>query len=98
MKNLSWYMPPLRRGPVAKWRQLAAIYRDKIRSGELQAEDGLPGKPWMEQEYGISQKTVERAMKELRAEGLIQTVEGLGQFVLPADRWVQPPPVTPSGS
>lgn len=68
-----------RDSPVAPWRQLAAILRGQIASGEL--VNRLPGEKHLMQEYGLALVTVRKAMACLREEGVIITVPGMGSYV-----------------
>ena len=69
------------------YRQLAAILRGMIDSGEIQPGRRLPSKRALEQQYGVSQNTTERALALLKDEGLIETSMGRGLFVTrPEDR------------
>jgi GntR family transcriptional regulator len=61
------------------WRQLAAILREKIKSGEITGR--LPGEKALMQEYGLALATVRKSVKALRDEGLVRTVAGWGTFV-----------------
>lgn len=70
---------------VPVYRQLAAILRGQIADGTLQPDRVLPSKATLQQTYGVSQGTVERALAALKAEGLVVTVLGRGVFVLPPD-------------
>jgi DNA-binding GntR family transcriptional regulator len=63
------------------YEQLAAILRERIKSGELAPRDPLPSEPYLMQEQGLSRDTVRHALNILRDEGLIQTFPGRGTFV-----------------
>jgi GntR family transcriptional regulator len=65
--------------PVPPYRQLAAILRERIASGELTGR--LPGETTLRQEYGLAQGTVRKALQVLREEDLITTVPGWGSYV-----------------
>ncbi len=69
-----------REGPVAPWRQIAQIYRDKIESGELQAGDRVPSIRTLAQEYEVATTTAQKVIDALRDEGLIVT-SPMGAFV-----------------
>ncbi|HEU5419457.1 MAG TPA: winged helix-turn-helix domain-containing protein [Streptosporangiaceae bacterium] len=69
--------------PIPPWKQLAAILRERITSGELTGR--LPGEKHLMQEYGLAMGTVRKAVKQLRDDGLIQTTPGMGSYVVPAD-------------
>jgi GntR family transcriptional regulator len=63
---------------VPPYRQLAAILRERIESGELTGR--LPGEKHLMQEFGLALGTVRKAVKVLRDEGLIETVPGWGSY------------------
>jgi Bacterial regulatory proteins, gntR family len=63
---------------VPPYRQLAAILRGQIESGELAGR--MPGEKTLMQEYGLALGTVRKAVKLLRDEGLIETVPGWGSY------------------
>ena len=68
-------------GPVAPYRQIAEIIRERIRVGELR-----PGARITESEltdaYEVARNTARRALAVLRDEGLIMTVPQRGSYVL----------------
>ena len=70
----------MREGPVAPWRQIAQIYRDKIESGELRADDRVPSIRALAQEYEVATTTAQKVIEALRDEGLIVT-SPMGAFV-----------------
>lgn len=65
------------------YEQLAAILRERIRSGELQRLDRVPPESTLSQEYDLSRDTVRHAIEVLREEGLVFTVCRRGTFVGP---------------
>jgi GntR family transcriptional regulator len=74
-------MPVQRGTPVPPSRQIAAILREKIASGELAPESRLPSRLDLAHEHSVSQETVAKAIRILRDEGLVFTVPGYGTFV-----------------
>jgi len=70
----------LRDGPVAPWRQIAQIYRDRIASGELAPGDRLPSIRSISQEYEVATTTAQKVLEALRDEGLVVT-SPMGTFV-----------------
>jgi len=56
---------------------------DKIDSGEWSTEDRLPGEPELSRELGISRMTVNRALRELAKEQVLERIPGVGTFVSP---------------
>jgi GntR family transcriptional regulator len=67
--------------PVPPWRQLAALLREQIESGELPPGARLPSILRLSQEHGIATVTVRKALDALKADGLIETTPGYGTFV-----------------
>jgi GntR family transcriptional regulator len=68
-------------GAEFPYRQLAAILRQRIHSGEYPAGGRLPSLIALQGESGVSVKTVQRALKVLEDEGLIVIVANRGTFV-----------------
>jgi GntR family transcriptional regulator len=69
-----------REGPVAPWRQLAALLRGRIETGELPPGARLPSITSLAQEYDLAVTTVQKAVAALKEEGLIVT-SPMGTFV-----------------
>ena len=61
--------------------QLAAILRRQIESGEI--TDRLPSITELTREHDVAPNTVQRALRVLKAEGLIIGRPGRGTFVIP---------------
>jgi GntR family transcriptional regulator len=78
-----------REGPVAPWRQLAQLLRDRIRSGELPPGARVPSIDSLRQEYGLAYTTVQKAIAALKDEGLI-TTSPMGSFVTRASDLTEP--------
>ena len=68
-------------GAEFPYRQLAAILRQRITAGEYGAGGRLPAIVALQAEFGLSAKTVQRALAVLAAEGLVVTVPNRGTFV-----------------
>ena len=66
---------------VPPYRQVAAILRDRISSGELAPRQRLPSIAGLVQEYGIARTTAAKALKVLVDEGLAEVVPGWGTYV-----------------
>jgi GntR family transcriptional regulator len=75
---------PLDAMPV--YRQIAAIIRDRIISGEIPARRAIPSEKQMMGEYGAARETVRKAVRVLRDEGLVEIVQGRGAYVVPEDQ------------
>jgi DNA-binding GntR family transcriptional regulator len=67
--------------PVPPYRQLAAILRGQIESGELAPGQQLPSVVKLAEDYEIAVPTVRKAISLLKAEGLVTGVAGYGTFV-----------------
>jgi GntR family transcriptional regulator len=78
------------RGEEPVYIQLATILRERIESGDLAAGTPIPSKRALRAEHGVSGETVDKAIAILKAEGRVETVTGLGIYVLPRDRWTAP--------
>lgn len=61
--------------------QLARILRERIRSGQYPAGRKIPAFIALEQEFGLSNMTIRRAVTLLAEEGLVVKVPGRGTFV-----------------
>ena len=66
------------------YRQLAGILHGQILSGELARR--VPSGKTLAQQYGVSHITAEKAVRVLRAEGLVEPVIGRGVFVVPESK------------
>lgn len=66
---------------MAKWERIAADWREKIHSGELQPGIKLPNEQALKAEYGVSLPVVRQALDTLEAEGLVDRLHGRGTFV-----------------
>ena len=62
--------------------EIAAEIREQIRSGRLRPGDKLRTVRSMAADYSVAQGTVGAAMEVLRAEGLVDTVQGKGSVVV----------------
>lgn len=73
--------------PTPKYRQIAKIIREQIRSGELEPMDTIPSESRLVQVHGVARETVRDAIRLLRDEGWIYTIQARGSYVSPKDRW-----------
>lgn len=71
-------------GPMPVYRQLAAILRARIESGELPPDRAIPAEARLVDMYGVGRDTVRRALQVLREEGAVITIWAKGTF--PVDR------------
>jgi GntR family transcriptional regulator len=73
----------IRDGPVSPHRQIADSFRERIYRGEFHAHQRLPSETDIVNDTGTARTTVRRAMRLLRDEGLVYTVQARGTFVEP---------------
>lgn len=62
--------------------RVVAGLKDKVLSGELAPGARLPSETELVEEFGVSRTVVREAVTRLRAEGLVETFQGRGSFVL----------------
>jgi GntR family transcriptional regulator len=95
------YVPELDRDSnVPLHQQLAAILRAQIESGQIPPHRAIPSRTTLQQEYGLASGTVDKTIRMLRDEGLIETVKGMGNYVLPPGErrvWPAPPAARATG-
>ncbi|MEI7515654.1 MAG: histidine utilization repressor [Betaproteobacteria bacterium] len=63
------------------YEQVKAFVKGQITSGALQAGDTVPSEAALQQQFGVSRMTVNRAVKELATEGLVTRQRGSGTVV-----------------
>jgi DNA-binding transcriptional regulator YhcF (GntR family) len=74
----------VREGPVAPWRQVFELYRQRIESGELPPGSRVPSVRGMSQEFGIAGTTAQKVIAALKADGLVVT-SPMGTYVRQPD-------------
>ena len=68
------------------YTQIADNFRNQIRAGILVEGDKLPSVRELASDLAINPNTIQRAYRELEAEGWIASVSGKGSFVCGAPR------------
>ena len=72
-------------GPVPPYRQIAAIIRARIESGEYPQGSRIPTESEIVETFEVARTTARRSIALLREQGLIETVPQRGSYVrLPA--------------
>ncbi|MEU4578913.1 GntR family transcriptional regulator [Nonomuraea sp. NPDC023979] len=71
-----------REGPVPPYRQVANALRARIESGEIPPGRRIPSLVELEAEFPVARDTLRKAVKVLRDEGLVETVSGMGVYVV----------------
>jgi DNA-binding GntR family transcriptional regulator len=69
--------------PEPSYKQLAALLRAVIESGEIGSREALPSITYLTGETGLAVGTVRKAIAVLVDEGLAYTVPGRGTFASP---------------
>ena len=67
--------------PLPAFEQIKTFVKAQITSGAWQAGDTVPSEAALQQQFGVSRMTVNRAVKELAAEGLVTRLRGSGTVV-----------------
>lgn len=63
------------------YRQAADAIREEIRAGKLKPGQQLPSHRELQERFGVASMTARSALRVLRDEGLIYTVQGRGSYV-----------------
>lgn len=82
--------PVARRPHLAE--HIARSLSDEIASGRLRPGDRLPTEQFLSQNFGVSRNVVREGIATLRAQGLIQSRQGVGVFVSAASQSPEPLP------
>ena len=77
-----WIMTIDREGPVPPYRQIADELRALIANGTIPVGRRIPSLVELEQQYGVARDTLRKAVKVLKDEGLVETVNGMGVYVI----------------
>src|SRR6218665_2081498 len=76
-------MGQIQRTPLAD--QAADLLLDRIRSGEWQLGQKLPGETTLAPQLGVGRSTVREAIRQLAGRGVLATRQGSGVFVTALD-------------
>jgi GntR family transcriptional regulator len=71
-----------REGPVPPYRQIAEILRTRIENGSIPPGRRIPSLVALEAEFAVARDTLRKAVKVLKDEGLVETVTGMGVYVV----------------
>lgn len=75
-----------REGPVPPYRQIADDIRRQIEDGTIPPGRRIPSMVEMEQTYNVARDTLRKATQVLKDEGLVETVTGMGIYVVDPSR------------
>lgn len=76
-------MSPLRREPLAA--QAAHLLLERIRAGEWEVGQKLPGETTLAPQLGVGRSTIREAIRQLAGSGVLATRQGAGVFVTALD-------------
>ena len=63
------------------YQRIAQDVRDQIRLGRLKGNSKLPSTRELAGQYGVAPGTVQRALAELRSDGIIYSHQGRGSYI-----------------
>lgn len=64
-----------------KWEQIADVIRERIADGTYPPRSRVPSVQQLVTDTGVAVDTAQKVLANLREEGVIYTVRGLGSFV-----------------
>jgi len=73
--------PALSNTAAPLYEKVKTYIVEKIESGEWSADNRLPGEPELARQLGISRMTINRALRELASESIVNRIPGVGTFV-----------------
>ncbi len=68
------------RAPAAPYTRVKAYLKQGLAAGRWPPDARMPSEAQLVARFGVSRMTVGRALRELRAEGLVTRVQGLGTY------------------
>lgn len=72
--------------PLAPYAQVKQHLKDGLAGGRWPPGALMPSEAALVAQFGVSRMTVNRALRELQAEGLVDRVQGVGTFAAPLHR------------
>ncbi|MEV6696563.1 winged helix-turn-helix domain-containing protein [Streptomyces sp. NPDC051453] len=67
-----------------EWQRIARTIEEEIRSGRIPPGGALPGIVRLAEAHGVADRTIRRALLDLRERGLIETLPHKGSYVVDA--------------
>jgi len=78
--------PPAVRGAAAPYLRVKQHLKDGLAAGHWPPGALMPSEAELVAQFGVSRMTVNRALRELQAEGLVARTQGVGTFAAPLHR------------
>jgi GntR family transcriptional regulator, histidine utilization repressor len=74
--------PPARSpaAPAAPYAQVKQALRDGLAEGRWRTGELMPSEAELVAQFGVSRMTVNRALRELQSEGMVDRIQGVGTF------------------
>jgi GntR family transcriptional regulator, histidine utilization repressor len=72
--------PTAERGPTAPYARVKQALKNGLSQGRWRTGELMPSEAELVAQFGVSRMTVNRALRELLAEGLVDRVQGVGTF------------------
>jgi len=69
-----------RQGPTAPYAQVKQALKDGLAEGRWRTGELMPSEAELVAQFGVSRMTVNRALRELQSEGMVDRVQGVGTF------------------
>lgn len=73
--------PDLDRSPVARYLQLATLFRNRIASGRWPVGSRIPNVEALAQDFGVARETIRQALGLLERDGIVERFRAKGTFV-----------------
>lgn len=71
---------PAETRPAAPYLRVKHALKDEMARGRWNPGELMPSEAQLTERFGVSRMTVNRALRELQSEGLVQRVQGVGTF------------------
>lgn len=76
--------------PLPLYHKVYLLLRQRLESGQFEADKPMPNENTLAAEYGVSRLTVRRSLATLEAEGLVLRKQGRGTYPICALAWNPP--------
>ena len=86
LKNTNLDHPLMSIPDLAAYQQVKAFVKAQIACGAWRSGDAVPSESALQQQFGISRMTANRAIRELVVEGLVTRIRGSGTVVAQLNR------------